>query len=265
MKTYLKADYSTDVVITEDEIKSYKENGYLIARDFISRSRISDIKNDAIHIFTKQLNRLGYYPNNYDEFEQALYQLFKQDQETFINCGKHIQHLVSAHRLSLDESIIKVISKFGLNFPNVCTRPVIFFNSKHLAAEDIYHTVPAHQDFKSMQGSIDSMVVWLPLVKVTKDLGALEIVPRSHKHGLMTSSVMAGFGLVDRYTDKDFISVEVDVGDVLFFSSFLVHRSGNNSTDHIRWSAHFRYNNMDDSDFIERKYPHPYIYKPIDK
>jgi ectoine hydroxylase-related dioxygenase (phytanoyl-CoA dioxygenase family) len=83
--------------------------------------------------------------------------------------------------------------------------------------------------------------------------------------GLMTSSVVEGFGMVDRFKDGDFISVEMGVGDVIFFSSYLVHRSGNNSTDSIRWSANFRYNDVDDVCFIARKFPHPYIYKPADK
>ena len=56
--------------------------------------------------------------------------------------------------------------------------------------------------------------------------------------------------------------VEVKQGDALFFSSFLVHRSGDNVTDAIRWSCHFRYNDLAENTFIERKYPNPYTYAP---
>jgi len=47
-----------------------------------------------------------------------------------------------------------------------------------------------------------------------------------------------------------------------FFSTLLVHRSGNNVTESIRWSCHFRYNNLLDKSFIQRGYPHPFTYKP---
>ena len=57
----------------------------------------------------------------------------------------------------------------------------------------------------------------------------------------------------------------MEQGDVIFFSSFLIHRSGTNETEHIRWSTHFRYNDLDEKSFVERGYPHAYIYKPVDE
>ena len=56
--------------------------------------------------------------------------------------------------------------------------------------------------------------------------------------------------------------LEVERGDVLFFSTLLVHQSGTNVSPGIRWSCHFRYNNLREATFIERGYPHPYLYKP---
>lgn len=245
--------------------EEYKENGFIIIKNLISMASIAEIHNDAIEVFKRQLARLGYHPQNYSEFEKDLYKFFREDQEAFINCGKHIQHLISLHRLSLSKPIIDVAQGLGLTTISICTRPTLFFNNKHLAINDIYHTMPPHQDWKSMQGSLDAIVIWFPLVNVRKKLGALEVVPRSHNLGLMTSRVVEGFGLVDRFEDKDFVSIELDVGDALFFNSFLVHRSGNNTTESIRWSCHLRLNNMDDPDFIMRKFPHPYIYKPLSK
>jgi ectoine hydroxylase-related dioxygenase (phytanoyl-CoA dioxygenase family) len=57
-------------------------------------------------------------------------------------------------------------------------------------------------------------------------------------------------------------SVEVERGDALFFSTFLVHQSGTNVTDRIRWSCHFRYNNLSEPTFVARGFPHPYLYRP---
>jgi phytanoyl-CoA hydroxylase len=59
-----------------------------------------------------------------------------------------------------------------------------------------------------------------------------------------------------------FRAIEVKQGDLLLFSSFLVHRSGENTTDRIRWSCHFRYNNLADPTYVARKYHHNYIYRP---
>lgn len=238
---------------------NYQANGFYILRNLISESEISEILNTAKEIFRLGM---GLSPATDRDFETCLYQYFEKDREGFINCGKQIQHMLALHRLGVSH---KIIRELGLPFVNIATRPVMFFNNRRLAEKDVYHTVPAHQDAYSIGGSLDSMVVWIPLINVTKDLGALQVVPGSHAKGLLTSGSLEGFGLVDCFKDEDFITVEMRAGDALFFSSYLVHRSGNNTTDSIRWSAHFRYNSMLDSDFQKRKFPHPYIYKPISK
>ena len=50
----------------------------------------------------------------------------------------------------------------------------------------------------------------------------------------------------------DLKDVQLLAGDVVVFSSFLVHRSGTNSSPDIRWSCHFRYNNLAETTFVER-------------
>jgi ectoine hydroxylase-related dioxygenase (phytanoyl-CoA dioxygenase family) len=131
----------------------------------------------------------------------------------------------------------------------------------------VFHTVDAHQDWRSMQGSLNSVVIWIPLVDIKKELGALEILPKSHLDGLRTDHVENGFGMVSLSEEEKerIISVEINAGDVLLFSSFLIHQSGNNITNKPRWSCHFRYNDLDESTFIQRKFAHPYIYKPIEE
>ena len=198
------------------------------------------------------------------DFEQALFRLFREDVPRFANIGKQIQHLVSLHRLSLDARILGLLHQIGFELPNISTRPVLFFNSRHLASKEVYWRVFAHQDWRSMQGSLNSVVVWLPLHDINRSLGALEIVPESHKLGLLATEVIERFGKVQGFADSDFQSVEVEQGDLLVFSSFLVHRSGTNSTESIRWSCHFRYNDLAEPTFIERGYPHAYVYHPVD-
>lgn len=244
---------------------NFEENGFLIKKSLFKPEEIKLILNDIKHIFSIQLEKNNYSYSTELEFNNSLFDFFKKHREVFINCGKHMQHLISVHKLSLDDRIINTLLDLGLSFPTICTRPVVYANSKNLATEEIYYKMPAHKDWYSMQGSLDSMVVWIPLVDVNKDLGALEIVSGSHKDSSEISDVKNGFGLVNKYTDKDFTSVELNAGDALFFSSMLVHRSGNNITDLIRYSTHYRFNNMNDPDFINRNFPHPYIYEPLSK
>jgi hypothetical protein len=80
---------------------------------------------------------------------------------------------------------------------------------------------------------------------------------------LLEADLIDGYGHIKEQIDQSsLIAIELEKGDALFFSAFLAHRSGTNSTDSIRWSCHFRYNNLREPTFIKRGFPHPYIYKP---
>ena len=57
----------------------------------------------------------------------------------------------------------------------------------------------------------------------------------------------------------------MEVGDIVIFSTLLIHSSGDITNDTIRWSCHYRFTNMLETNFIERGFPNPYIYKPLTK
>ena len=66
-----------------------------------------------------------------------------------------------------------LIEELGIDFPNMCTRPVLFFNHPKLAKEKVYYKTPNHQDWPSMEASLNSLVVWIPLVDVNKENGSI--------------------------------------------------------------------------------------------
>ena len=256
-------NYSKNIIRT-----FFNKYGYYIISNFFDKKTIDNIYNDAKNIDKTQmleLNIINSKDISNEEFENSMKILFDKYFQIFIDCGKQCQHLVSLWKLSLDEKLINYLKILGIKKPNISTRPVLFSNSKHIAKNKINHTVPPHQDWASMQGSINSIVVWIPLIDINKDLGSIEIIPQSHKEGLLSKEKEGSFGLVENYEEKDFISFDVKQGDIILFNSFLVHKSGNNITDNIRWSCHMRYNDLDDNSFIKRGYPHAYIYKPIDE
>ena len=245
----------------------YKRDGFLLLRNLFAAAEVERIRREAKEIFSLQMLRHGLLRSPVEaseqEFAEAMFRLFEIDLPAFTNCGKHAQHLISLHRLSLDERILEVVRELGLEFPNISTRPVMYFNSRRLAKKEVYWRLSMHQDWRSMQGSLDSVVVWLPLVRIDRSLGALEVIPGSHKWGLLEAQIVDGYGNLKEPVDtSQAVPVEVEPGDALFFSSFLVHQSGINSTEGLRWSCHFRYNNLREPTFIERGFPHPYIYKP---
>ena len=247
----------------------YNENGYALLEGLFDAREVDCIRDEAKEIFISQMRRHGLASSDAlseEAFERGMFALFEADLAAFTNCGKHAQHLISLHRLSLDQRIVGLLNELGLEFPNISTRPVLYFNSPRLAKKEVYHRLAPHQDWRSMQGSLDSVVVWVPLVDVDRALGALEVLPGSHKQGLLPADMEDGYGhIAASFDTAAFVPIEVEKGDALVFSTFLVHQSGTNVTESIRWSCHFRYNNLREHTFVDRGLPHPYIYKPTEE
>jgi len=236
------------------------KDGYIILKNFFDKEFILHLKNLAQEIFRIQFDHFGYN----DTFENNMIRLFNEQEEVFKNCGKLIQTgLIPLYQLASDNQLLNQVMELGLQYPNMCTRPVLFFNHPQLAKEEVYYKTPPHQDWSSMESSMDSVVVWVPLVDVNKENGSIIIYPNTHKLGILPFKISGGFTTVETVGEE--IQTELEIGDIVIFSTLLIHESGDILNNTIRWSCHYRYTNMLDSDFIERGFPNPYIYKPITK
>jgi hypothetical protein len=63
-----------------------------------------------------------------------------------------------------------------------------------------------------------------------------------------------------RITEDRFIPIEVEPGDVIFFSSFLVHRTSEKDDGLVRIALSGRLNNAREKTYVEHGYPTPYKY-----
>jgi phytanoyl-CoA hydroxylase len=236
------------------------KSGYVILKNFLNKDFVTHIRKSAEAVFQIQFDTLEYK----EEFKDNMIRLFNEHEEIFKNCGKLIQTgLISLYQLASDPELMAYIEELGIEFPNMCTRPVLYFNHPKLAKEEVYYKTPNHQDWPSMEASLNSLVVWVPLVDVNKENGSIIIYPSSHKNGVLPFKTNGGFAQVE-YEGK-LIQPELEIGDIVIFSTMLVHKSGDIMNDSIRWSCHFRYTDMLEQNFIERGFPNPYIYKPVTK
>jgi phytanoyl-CoA hydroxylase len=247
--------------------EQFNKDGFVLLRNFLDKDTIHNIYTDARKIFAVQIKRVTGQVvdiDNREEFENAMFAFFEKDFNAFVNTGKTVQHTFSLHKLGLDPKIENVLKEVGLSNPIIGARAAMQFNSRFLSKDGSKHwKLDAHQDWRTGQGSLDSTVIWFPMVDAGADIGALQVIPGSHKSGLRASST-SGYqgGITAELNDDEFVQTQFEVGDILIFSAFLIHQSGNNITDKIRWSVQLRYNNLDEPTFIERGYPMAYIYKP---
>lgn len=222
------------------------EEGYFLAKNVFKKDRIIKIQEDIWSIF-----------NNYSKSHDLpinLFDLFKEDLEGFKSCAHASQKLISLYGLAIDEKILDIIeNKCGIKKIAFNTKPCLAFSHFKTSVNDSYWKIPAHQDWHSNLGSDNGVTCWNPLVNLTEQMGFLEVVPNSHKKGLQKSF---DFHAVPVLIEQNwqFKSIPMDMGDVLIFHNLTIHKSGNNLSDKIRLTAHFRYNDLSDASYIKRGY-----------
>src|SRR5687768_512843 len=108
--------------------------------------------------------------------------------------------------------------------------------------------VPWHQDSGYFEPYCDKelvLTVWIPLVDATPERGCLQVLPRAHTTDVFRHRRIPGGGYLEIPEDElpagSVVTVPVPVGGALLLTNKTPHRSTDNVTNVIRWSADVRY------------------------
>jgi ectoine hydroxylase-related dioxygenase (phytanoyl-CoA dioxygenase family) len=98
-------------------------------------------------------------------------------------------------------------------------------------------TMPWHQDNRSTQLSHAYYQVWIPLTQITADNGGLWIQPGNYfmNQEIFPHTYADGVFACSKILETP-ILIEAEPGDVVVFSSFLLHCTAPNITDQARWA-----------------------------
>lgn len=245
----------------------YRQEGWTVQRGLIPPATLDALLADIAGVFGRAARAAGIaLPDPTDRASLSLLavRLFDADRTVYAGAAKQTQFLASVQRLCVGPEMSGMLERLGIAVPALSTRPVIHYMADALKFEGGYHKTPAHQDWRSVQGSLDGVVVWLPLFDVGPNDYPLEVATRSHRLGLLPSEDHAfGHRIADGQVGEDaFSPLPLARGDAVFFSSFLVHRTGALGGDQVRVAISFRYNNAAEPSFVARHHPVPYIYRP---
>jgi phytanoyl-CoA hydroxylase len=233
----------------------YKSQGYVIYKNVFSKEEISSVRRDVLALFA------NYVPNISEEnFDESLFNLFKKDFQQYHGAAKASNHLPSFQSLQTKRKVIDILRSLGVN-PIVCARALMWFHHENLAKKVNYFKLPAHQELSNMQGSESGAVAWSTLREISKDTGPLQVIPRSHLWGLLEITNINGYDyeIKRAIDDVEFVELDVKPTDLLVFSPLLVHRSGDNRGNRIRWTFNFRYNNANDQQFVKDNFFDPFL------
>lgn len=248
----------------------FQKNGYLIIKNFHSKKLISQIKKDIFDIsyelykkYNPKIISKKYNSENFDIFVLKAKQenLTEMTTSIYDACKKirgFYQIMGNGKLLELAGKIMGS-SKIGL-LPRG-------FGMRIDYPKDKYWKARLHQDYTSQLGSPNGIVMYTALRDVTPKLGPVVLYKDSHKHGVFPTKtnmekvkkkitydpyyVDIKKSLFKKFKVKHLKLNETDVG---MFHFLLLHESGYNGTDKIRWSLIHRVFDFSNSQAIKQNY-----------
>lgn len=232
--------------------------GFIVLRNLFTQTQLQEISDEIEHLVDSVLSHHKLPQSNC--LEKKLITLFEFNQEVYLNTVRAFSRLISIQQSFVSSRILKYAKKLGISQPLIPTGPVVHIMSDRLKIENGYFGQPAHQDWPSMQGSLNALVFWVALTKVTTSNYPVEVVPGSHLKGFIKGKVQANFYEIPdgSFNEADFIDVLCEPGDAMVFSSFLVHRTAIKEKTGFRLAASFRFDDADEKQYISRGFTTAY-------
>lgn len=258
--------------LTGAQVQQFHEQGYLIVEDLFDPAKDLDpIVNEygtVLAQLAEQLFAAGTIKSTYADlpFGERLIRVYEEGGRDYT---QHFDFCLPLKKVRADTPIWLGPAIFAilrnerlLNAVESIIGPEIFSNPvQHVRLKTPDHRTPRnaqtgqplvpnanwHQDNGVVTPEADEtqmLTVWFPLSDATIDNGCLELVPGSHRDGLLTHCPRDGIlqiptALFDEHTA---IPVPIKRGNALFMHRRMCHRSMINHSEDIRWSMDLRFN-----------------------
>ncbi len=220
--------------LTDEQVKSFKEDGYLIVPGFFSEKEAKKLHNVALQDGAISKHSFDLNDQSGKKTKLALWYV----------PGDDIFGL-----LTRSERMVDAVDKLLDGDSAVC-----HFHSKLMQKEPkVGGAWEWHQDYgywyKNEFLFPDQLIsVMVAVTEATRENGCLQVIKGSHKlgrveHGFAGEQVGASARFVElALQTMELVYVELKPGDTLFFHSNILHRSEANLSENSRWSLISAYN-----------------------
>lgn len=223
--------------LLQDEIGS---KGYLLIRGLLPH----DALNALLGEITQVLYAAGWLLPEHDPLERIadISAACGDPDPSFKRTYQEVFNLESFHALAHHPALKQVMNMLVgeklLVHPKSIGR-LIFPNCERLV-------VHAHQDYRFMDGDSECFTTWIPLHDCPTNLGPLQILEGSHRFGFQNHDQTHIPAIpVGEAQGGDWVSGQVNAGDVLIFHSLTVHAATPNLSNQLRISLDCRFQNYE--------------------
>lgn len=234
----------------KSEYEKFAEDGYLVVEGALHSEDLAPliaVISEVVDARADKLYNAGTISDVFEDlpFERRWYAILQE-------CGKE-NEVFGWHTLVFSEALFNLITHPKvLDVVETLIGNEIQFNGDFWVRPKLPNekltTLPWHQDSAYMPHTENDthLTVWLPLVDVQTENGALQFLSGSHTAGLQTYHRVEGEAfavpvLSPTSSHSNIDTLEMKKGDLLIFNNLVFHRSLLNRSDTIRWSVDFRF------------------------
>ena len=253
---------------SEKILKEFSLNGYYVAKNILKKKNLDNVLDNFCRIYfkTNPKSKFLKYKRSWENnnFNKEISRFCVKKNKEFSEIYDSCQSSIVASQITSNEKIFKTVStllrcKFvDLSYYLNMVRMDIPFDKRNNAAW--------HQEVQFFYNP--GLTVWVPLTKISDNMGFLNILEKSHSRGEIvfrikkpnnysTSRVSRceiSRKILSEYQKKyKHKKVKVSRGDVIFFNNNLLHKSGNNTSNRVRFTFQTRFFNTASSEFAAFK------------
>ena len=238
--------------LNEKQLSDYLDDGYLLLEDVLAADDLQPLIDDIAEGIDRTAREARSNGKLSDPFEHAPFdRRLACLRDTMVDAWE-IEKAVTGKRLKTAGMFDVITNPAILDIVESVIGPEILahpqFNCQAKMPNEARSQIPWHQDLGFLDPEAEATFMvnfWIPLVDVSVENGCLEVIPGSHRAGLMPHGEVAGYpneGIrVGWVPDGAPVACPVRKGGVVVFQHKTAHRSFPNRTDRIRWSLDIRY------------------------
>ena len=259
----LSIEYFPDIAESVAQAKNiYHQWGCFVAKGLLNAQELFPIQNELtqlIDLLRKQAN-LPLLNESKTRFDNGFLELVEHNSKFSSVIYNACRRLTSVHQLSVASKFLD-LSQQLMQTNLVMSNPYKTVRIDFQQREN--YLLPWHQDYPYVQDSPDALIYWIPLHDVNEEGGCMMIAPGSHQQGILSVKMNAPTSCVKDLQLADTSVVEkyphtllpVKMGDVVVFSTLLLHSSRPNMTELPRWTLQIRHGNFENPFSVQKHWP----------
>ena len=239
--------------LTESQVSFFEDNGYLLLEDALGADDLAPVIDEYSALIAERARQLyndGKVNSVYQDkpFKERLLRLANEAPEVTANLDIMQARGEGTFNFLKHPKILDIAESF-VGSEIICN-PIQHIRAVLPQRSSPRATTPWHQDAGVCWPDTDAyfmLTVWIPIVDATLENGCLQVMPRSHKQGLLKHDwTPNGLEVLPENQPAALQPkpLPIRAGGVILFHNYTLHSARPNESTSIRWSFDLRYHDV---------------------